>query len=68
MTPTVKPTEWRTLEKAFKAKRTQGVSNATREENIDQGTQPKPEGTTTPPGTPAEWTAIDAEWKAIDAE
>ena len=38
--------EWRTLDKAFEA---QGMSNATREEKINPGTQPKPEERTTPP-------------------
>ena len=40
--------EWRTLDKAVEAKRTQGRPNATREEKIDPGTQPKPEEATTP--------------------
>ena len=41
--------EWRMLDKAFEAKRTQGRSNATREEKIDPGIQPKPEEATTLP-------------------
>ena len=48
MTPPGTPTEWRTPEKAFEGKGTQGTSNTTREENIDQDTRPKPEGATTP--------------------
>ena len=44
MTPPGTPSEWRTLEKVFEAKRTQGMSNATREEKIDPDNQPKPGG------------------------
>ena len=45
-------TEWRALETAVKAKRTQGKPNATREEKTNLGNQPKPERATTPPETP----------------
>ena len=51
-------TEWRALGKALEAKRTQDKPTTTREENTDPDTQPKPEGATTPPGTPTEWEVL----------
>ena len=61
--PTVSPTHHNirrqpALKKAVEAERTQDMADAAREENADMSTQTKPEGATTPPGTPTKWKAL----------
>ena len=60
------PTEWRPLETAIEAKRTQGSSDITREEKIKPGTQPKPKRATMPPETPMEATGATKAAEASD--